>query len=151
LCRKCLSSLFFLGQSIPLSSFKWLAPNISPPDEINSVPNIKTSVSDTNSTLKLHSARKGSHRAFCGNCGSVLYWRCEGSERVTVLVGTIDPLYLMGEGVAPDDVGGVPEDGFGRALGSGLGMSEFCANEIKGVTDEIPLLFRGRRFEGSGT
>jgi len=66
---------------------------------------------------------------------------------VTVMVGTVDALYLFGEG--SDQVEGVPKEGYGRALASGMGASEWCGNEIKGVTDEIPLLFRGKRHEGN--
>lgn len=70
----------------------------------------------------------------------------DSSERITIAVGTVDPLYLFGEDADGKDV---PEGGFGRALASGGGNHEWCRNEIKGVTDQIPILGRerGERWE----
>ena len=32
----------------------------------------------------------GARRAFCGECGSSLFWRAEGSERTGIAAGTLD-------------------------------------------------------------
>lgn len=61
-----------------------------------------------------------------------------------ITTGSIDPLYLFGEG-ADDGQGEVPKEGFGRALANMGGGSSWCANEIPGVTDGIEVLRRGER------
>jgi hypothetical protein len=70
-----------------------------------------------------------------------------GSPRITITVGTVDPLFLFGEGADGQEV---PKDGFGFALANGGGIHEWCSNEIKGVTDKIGVLGfeRGKRWEG---
>lgn len=49
-------------------------------------------------------------------------------------MGSIDPLYLFGEGA--EDKG----KGFGLALAGGGGYHSWCGNEIPGVTDGIAIL-----------
>jgi hypothetical protein len=95
----------------------------------------------------MYSPVEGNEQWFCAECGTYLYWHKAGLDRLSILAPTVDALYLFGEGA---DGVEVPEGGFGRALCSGLGGSEWCKNEIKGITDNIPLLFRGPRFEGNG-
>lgn len=59
-------------------------------------------------------------------------------------VGSIDPLYLFGEGA---EAGGeVPAEGFGRVLVSCGGEHCWVGNEIKGVTDDIGLTGKGKGF-----
>jgi len=60
-----------------------------------------------------------------------------------VAVGTIDPLYLFGEGWEKTN-GEVPQYGFGRALVNGYAGHSFTQNEIKGVTDSLFLCGVGR-------
>jgi hypothetical protein len=99
-------------------------------------------------SLKHYESSPGSQRGFCGYCGSFLYMKpaTAGSERVTIAVGTVDALYLFGEGADGKDV---PEGGFGLALVNGGGDHEWCRNEIKGVTDKVQLLGRerGKRWD----
>jgi hypothetical protein len=90
---------------------------------------------------------KGSSHAFCSECGTYLYFQADGHDGVTVLIGTIDALYMFGEGREEGD--GVPEGGFGKALCACFGGNEWCKNEIRGVTDEIPMLLRGKRSDGN--
>lgn len=90
-----------------------------------------------------------------------MYWRrvSPEPEEIDVAVGTIDPLFLFGEGAGGDGKmekgdgeveGEVPKEGFGRALCSGAGGHVWCVNEIPGVTDRMEYLHgKGQRFEKS--
>ena len=98
-------------------------------------------------TLKKYHASAEAERGFCAECGSMIYWRKLERDKLSIAVGTVDPLYLFGEGA---DGVEVPREGFGRALASGLGQADFTGNEISGVTDDMPLLNRGRRSVGDG-
>ncbi|SPO03248.1 uncharacterized protein DNG_05930 [Cephalotrichum gorgonifer] len=125
-CRKNLSSLFLACHRIkPASCFQW--------------------TTDT-STLKHYRASKLASRPFCIECGSTIGYfpAVEGYDYVCIAVGTVDALYLFGEGA---DGVVVPKEGFGRALVNGLGPNLWCKNEIKGVTDNIPLLNRSERLQ----
>lgn len=62
-------------------------------------------------------------------------------------IGTVDPLYLFGEG-AEAAGGEVPSGGFGRALANCCGGHEWVRNEVPGVTDELDLLGVGPRGRG---
>ncbi|KAF7539882.1 hypothetical protein G7054_g1733 [Neopestalotiopsis clavispora] len=100
-------------------------------------------------SLKHYASSADWHRGFCSECGSFLYIRPAASEdytRVTIAVGTVDALYLFGEGADGEEV---PVGGFGRALANGGGDHEWCRNEIPGVTDKIALLGRerGKRWD----
>lgn len=81
----------------------------------------------------------------------MLYWHRRGTGEVSFAVGTIDPLYLFGEGAKETarTEGGqtVPETGFGNVLINCNGHNEYVCCEIKGVTDDMALLRRGDRFE----
>lgn len=68
--------------------------------------------------LKHYESSPGSQRGFCGECGSFLYIKpaAAGHELVTIAVGTVDALYLIGEGADGKDV---PKGGFGFALVNG--------------------------------
>ena len=123
-CRKNLSSLFLASHTVkPASCFQWAT---------------------STSTLKEYRASAAASRPFCGECGSVIYYKPDDGDYVSIAVGTVDALYLFGEGA---DGVGVPKEGFGRALVNGLGPNLWCKNEIKGVTDDIPLLNRAERLE----
>lgn len=103
-------------------------------------------------SLRHYASSPGAQRGFCGDCGSFLYMKPathgndHSSERITIAVGTVDSLYLFGEEADGKEV---PEEGFGRALASGGGNHEWCRNEIKGVTDQVPILGRerGKRWD----
>lgn len=125
-CRKGTASLFFVAHRVEPASgaFRW---------------------TKEPATLKDYSASPGALRGFCSVCGSQVYWRRKGLDRISFAVGTVDALYMFGEGA---DGVEVPMEGFGKALASGLGQCEWAGNEIKGVTDDMPLLFRGRRSLG---
>ncbi|GKT83862.1 glutathione-dependent formaldehyde-activating enzyme [Colletotrichum tofieldiae] len=78
---------------------------------------------------------------FCTQCSSWLYYRSEGQDSASICIGTVDQEVLIGKKGE--------RDGFGRALANGLGGHEWCENEIPGVTDDVPLLRRGERNQGS--
>ncbi|KAI0400652.1 Mss4-like protein [Xylaria palmicola] len=129
-CRKNTGSLFFPSHRLPLSAFRW--------------------TSSTTDALGRYNATPGAERGFCTRCGSFLYWRraSPDSGEITIAIGTVDPLFLFGEGA---DGVGVPKQGFGVALANGGGGHEWCANEIPGVTDEMGYLHgRGKRWPTDG-
>lgn len=124
MCRKNLSSLFLTSHTIkPASCFQW--------------------TTDT-STLKVYRASSSAGRPFCGECGSVIAFNPDNQDYMCIAVGTVDALYLFGEGADGADV---PKEGFGRALVNGLGPNLWCKNEIKGVTDDMSLLNRAERLQ----
>ncbi|KAL2132592.1 hypothetical protein VTI74DRAFT_3615 [Chaetomium olivicolor] len=131
-CRKQTGSLFFSNHTISPAStqFKF--------------------TSDT-ATLKLYHASPAAERAFCSECGSFIYWKPTGKESdyVCFTIGTVDPLYLWGEGA---DGVEVPKEGFGLALANGGGEHVWCGNEVKGVTEGLALVGygRGKRLMDSG-
>lgn len=45
----------------------------------------------TPATLRWWQAAPGVSYGFCGECGSTLFWRAEGSGRTSVAAGTLDP------------------------------------------------------------
>lgn len=47
-------------------------------------------VEDDQNMLTWFQASDDAHRGFCSNCGSALFWKAEGSEYCSVMVGTID-------------------------------------------------------------
>ncbi|KAI1852691.1 hypothetical protein JX266_002232 [Neoarthrinium moseri] len=111
-------------------------------------PPSKFTFTSPTTSLKHYSASPGAARGFCGECGSFLCWKpVEGTGRVTISVGTVDSLYLFGEGADGKEV---PEGGFGFALANGGGDHEWCGNEIKGVTEGLSILghARGKRWDG---
>lgn len=135
-CRRNTSSLFFAYVRVPVTALTWV-----PPADGTST-----------TTLRDYSATAGALRGYCARCGGMMYWRREGGDHVSLAVGTIDPLFLFGEGTAEEKAKvkvwggeGMPDTGFGNVLISGEGAHEWCGNEIKGVTDEMPMLMRGKR------
>ncbi|KAK3380953.1 glutathione-dependent formaldehyde-activating GFA [Podospora didyma] len=117
-CRKSTSSLFFLYHKVPFSSVTW------------------TTSTDT---LRNYYCTEGNARGFCSQCGTFLYWRHEAGKYISIPIGTVDPLYLFGEGWENTD-GEVPRGGFGRALASCCGGHEWVSNEVPGVTDDLAIL-----------
>lgn len=103
--------------------------------------------------LRFFSTKPGIKRSFCADCGGYINWILEESEYVCYALGTVDPLYLFGDGAdgVEEDIYGqvVPEEGYSMALISGHGKHEWCSNEIKGVTDGLACLgvYRGTRQE----
>ncbi|OIW31659.1 hypothetical protein CONLIGDRAFT_553357, partial [Coniochaeta ligniaria NRRL 30616] len=125
-CRKQSGSLFWpCHQLKPASAFKWTS----------------------DATLKMYNAGPDAERAFCSNCGSWITWGpTDPAKRGTSLgfgVGTIDQIYMIGEGVekvhtaADGEQQTIPEKGFGFALASLSGTHWYTENEIAGVTDDI--------------
>ncbi|KAK4215230.1 Mss4-like protein [Rhypophila decipiens] len=127
-CRKSTSSLFFLYFKVPYAHLTWTSPSTA--------------------SLKNYYCTPGMARGFCSECGTFLYWRYENGPHISLAIGTVDPLYLFGEG-AENTNGEVPKEGFGRALANCCGAHEWIKNEIKGVTDGMELLQRGERIPES--
>ncbi|TPX17738.1 uncharacterized protein E0L32_002839 [Thyridium curvatum] len=102
----------------------------------------------TDDLLRHYKASATGKRGFCAGCGSQIYWTQEGrsgGDYYSINLGTVDPLYLWGEGAGEGN--DVPEGGYSKALAAG-GKNEWCGNEIKGVTDDMPWLLKGKRFRG---
>ncbi|KAK0726637.1 Mss4-like protein [Apiosordaria backusii] len=131
-CRKQTGSLFFAEHVIAPASDAFTLTN------------------EENPTLKAYSISPKAYRWFCSNCGSFLYWQPkeEGKDYICLAVGSIDEVYLVGG----ENDKGVPTEGYGLALVGGGGEHLWCKNEIKGVTDDIPLLGfkRGTRVLDGG-
>ncbi|KAI3331437.1 hypothetical protein HD806DRAFT_160400 [Xylariaceae sp. AK1471] len=130
--RKNTGSFFFPSHSVLRTAFRWTSPNTE--------------------TLGHYSATPAAERGFCIKCGSFLYWRRVNSSPdaddnggfVSITVGTVDPLFLFGEGA---DGVEVPSGGFGIALANATRGHQWCVNEIPGVTDKMGDLHeRGRRW-----
>ena len=97
-------------------------------------------------TLKNYHCTEGHARGFCSQCGSFMYWRREAGPNISVAIGTVDPLYLFGEGWEKTQ-GEVKPGGFGRALANSCGGHEWVQNEVPGVTDNLELVGVGGRGE----
>ncbi|KAI1418850.1 Mss4-like protein [Xylaria sp. FL1777] len=125
-CRKNTGSFFLASHHVACSAFRWTS-------------------ADTDS-LRRYNTTPAAERGSCTKCGSFLYWRrvIPEADSIHVAVGSIDPLFLFGEGA---DGVEVPMGGFGVALANGTGGHVWCANEIPGVTDKMEYLHeRGRRW-----
>jgi hypothetical protein len=132
-CRKQTGAPFYFWHRVlpGFEAFKWTTGN--PP-----------------AALKTYKASPKATRYFCGSCGSFLIWKRDDKHYISFPVGTVDALYLIGEGSdGQTAVEGqvVPKDGFGTALMYGGAGHEFCKNTITGITDQVPFLYRGPRFE----
>ncbi|KAH8898640.1 glutathione-dependent formaldehyde-activating GFA [Thozetella sp. PMI_491] len=130
-CRKSTSSLFFMWHNVPKSCVTW---------------------TETGNTRKNYYCTEGCQRGFCTNCGTFLYFCRDAGVRYGLAIGTVDALYLFGEGWEKTK-GEVPEHGFGLALASSYGGHCYTRNEIKGVTDNLALcgIGRGERLETDET
>ncbi|KAK0619990.1 Mss4-like protein [Immersiella caudata] len=126
-CRKQTSSFFLTSHVVkPLSAFRFTSQT---------------------TTLKDYEASPNAQRGFCANCGSLIYWKPKGGDYTSFAVGTVDALYLWGEGA---DGVTVPKEGWGRVLAAGEANHWWTGNEIKGVTDNIPAAGygRGKKWKG---
>ncbi|TDZ72071.1 hypothetical protein CTRI78_v001487 [Colletotrichum trifolii] len=126
-CRKQSGALFVAYHHVPL--LRWTSGDTSTLSEFGATPSAK--------------------RGFCSACGSWLYFRYKGQEGISLCVGAIDHDVLVGKTHLSVGTAGEGEQALGAALVNGLGGHEFCENEIPGVTDDIPLLNRGKRNQGS--
>ncbi|KAF4333112.1 glutathione-dependent formaldehyde-activating GFA [Fusarium beomiforme] len=126
-CRKQTGTFFLSTLDVPVSAMEW---------QRNSEDKIKKYYKTENIA-----------RGFCGECGSFLFWHREGDD-ISLMVGSLDPLYLFGEG-AEEAKGEVPQEGIAKEIFSGNFCAFFCENEIKGVTDNMPILHKGKRFQRS--
>ncbi|KAH8666940.1 hypothetical protein BX600DRAFT_497650 [Xylariales sp. PMI_506] len=95
-------------------------------------------------SLKRYYCTPGRQRGFCTHCGTFLFYCRDEGVRIGIAIGTMDPLYLFGEGWEKTN-GEVPEHGFGRALANACGGHCYAKNEIIGVTDNLTL-WRGRAW-----
>ncbi|KAH8912100.1 hypothetical protein BR93DRAFT_963300 [Coniochaeta sp. PMI_546] len=131
-CRKQSGALFWPCHQVkPASAFKWTS----------------------EATLKIFKASPEGERAFCSSCGSWVTWKptnlAEKGDGAEFAVGTVDQIYLIGEGVetvhtaADGEEQTIPENGFGFALANLSGTHFWTENEIKGVTDNF--LVKGRK------
>ncbi|KAH7367079.1 glutathione-dependent formaldehyde-activating GFA [Plectosphaerella cucumerina] len=132
-CRKQTGSVFAAFFLVPLSAVEWQSKDATTPGH------------QFPAALKTYSASETGSRGFCGSCGSFLFWRRTDGDRVSLTVGSLDGLYLFGDRAGEGEGADVPAEGFGRAICNGRGIIEWCDNEIKGVTDDIPLLWKGKR------
>lgn len=85
-----------------------------------------TYTSDT--ALKRYSASPGRYRTFCGDCGSLMSWEVEGTDEVSLCVGTFDQDVLRR---------------YGRVL-TDAKRHFFCGEQVEGVTDHL----KGERWVG---
>lgn len=86
----------------------------------------------SSSTLTTYRASEPCARGFCSNCGSVLFWRDERGDSISMTVGCFDQDAL---------------EKYGRLL-TEAGVHLYCEREIEGVTDHL----RGEkwRFDNQG-
>lgn len=134
-CRKQSGSVIMPFFRVPLGSVEWLSGDRRAP------------VDDTPAALKTFSTCKEVQRGFCSRCGSWTFWRIFNSGHISFSVGSVDPLYLFGEGAGKGEGVDVPAEGFGKVICNGSGTAEWSANEIKGVTDDMPLLLKSKRVQ----
>ncbi|TVY68106.1 hypothetical protein Focb16_v002494 [Fusarium oxysporum f. sp. cubense] len=128
-CRKQTGSFFLATLTVPVSAIEWQG--------------------DSEDTIKRYRKSKNIARGFCGDCGSFLFWHPDGKD-ISVATGSLDAMYLFGEGVEGTK-GGVPQEGFAKEIFSGHFNVEFCESEIKGVTDGMPILHKGKRCQGDSS
>ncbi|RKK12512.1 hypothetical protein BFJ66_g2059 [Fusarium oxysporum f. sp. cepae] len=128
-CRKQTGSFFLATLTVPVSAIEWQGDSVD--------------------KIKRYRKSKNIARGFCGDCGSFLFWHPDGKD-ISVATGSLDAMYLFGEGVE-DTKGGVPQEGFAKEIFSGHFNVEFCESEIKGVTDDMPILHKGKRCQGDSS
>ncbi|EMT71363.1 Mss4-like protein [Fusarium oxysporum II5] len=128
-CRKQTGSFFLATLTVPVSAIEWQG--------------------DSEDKIKRYRKSKNIARGFCGDCGSFLFWHPDGKD-ISVATGSLDAKYLFGEGVE-DTKSGVPQEGFAKEIFSGHFNVEFCESEIKGVTDDMPILHKGKRCQGDSS
>ncbi|KAI1327685.1 hypothetical protein F5Y16DRAFT_186498 [Xylariaceae sp. FL0255] len=145
-CRKQTGSLYLPAHGVDSrSAFRWTscggADSSNPPE-----------------SLRHYRATPQAERGFCADCGSLMYWRRVGSDTVSIAVGSVDPLFLVGQGAEEynkksgkgksegvNDSDGVPEGGFGIALVNGGGGHLWCTMIIPGITERMGDWFTGAK------
>ncbi|KAL8366422.1 hypothetical protein RB595_004955 [Gaeumannomyces hyphopodioides] len=138
-CRRNTASLLFVCHEVGPSAFALTGADGKAPPPADALREYRASANAT--------------RAFCGRCGSPLYWKADASDGFSIALGTVDPLFLWGEG-APGSAEarehGVPAGGFARALMGAPSRHFWCANEIPGVTDaaSMAIMAGGKRAMG---
>ncbi|KAK3905693.1 putative glutathione-dependent formaldehyde-activating enzyme [Staphylotrichum tortipilum] len=152
LCRRQSGSLFFAYHQLApaTTSFTFVTPSTATtapgsapvPNSNNStpIPDLKNPTALL--TYLADHTNPHSERGVCRACGSWLYWRNRAHDVLALAVGTVDPLFLFGEGADGVDV---PLEGYGRALVNGGGGHYFVENAIRGVTDRRGRGKRPRR------
>jgi hypothetical protein len=128
-CRKQTGSFFLATFTVPVAAIKWQG--------------------DSESRIKRYNKTENITRGFCETCGSFLFWHPRGDD-ISIATGSLDPLYLLGEGAGSTN-GRVPNNGFANQIFSGKFNIEFCGNEIHGVTDDMPVLHKGKRCKGDSS
>jgi hypothetical protein len=126
-CRKQTGSFFLATLTVPVSAIEWQG----------------------TSKIKRYHKSENIARGFCGDCGSFLFWHPDGGD-ISIATGSLDPLYLFGEGVE-NKKSELPSDGLAKEIFSGRFNVEFCESEIKGVTDDMPILHKGKRCQGDSS
>jgi hypothetical protein len=105
----------------------------------------------SDATLKIYKASPDGERAFCSECGSWVTWRAPAQDGVEFAIGSVDQIYLIGEGTEKRHATSsgheqvIPKHGFGFALANLAGTHFWTENEISGVTDG--MLVRGRKLK----
>ena len=64
-------------------------------------------INDSSNSLRWYEASDDARRGFCSNCGSALFWKRNGSDHISVMVGTIDGKtgLQFGQHIFTDDKG----------------------------------------------
>ncbi|WYZ39286.1 hypothetical protein EsH8_III_001200 [Colletotrichum jinshuiense] len=147
-CRRTTGALFFPIHSVAKSALTFTPDPAAAADESSSATRA-TPTTAAPAKLKSYRATPGAERCFCADCGSFLFWRCEGDDTLDLAVGCIDPEFVFGEERVPggEGAGRKRYEGFGRAL-AGATTHLWCANEIAGVTDRM---LRGKKMERTST
>lgn len=127
-CRKQTGSFFLATLTVSVSAIEWQG--------------------TSEDKIKRYRKSENIARGFCGDCGSFLFWH-PGGQDISIATGSLDPLYLFGEGV--EGKSEIPPDGYAKEIFSGHFNVEFCESEIKGVTDGMPILHKGKRCQGDSS
>ncbi|GKU11782.1 glutathione-dependent formaldehyde-activating gfa [Fusarium langsethiae] len=128
-CRKQTGSFFLATFTVPVAAIQWQG--------------------DSESRIKRFNKTETIDRGFCDTCGSILFWHPRGKD-ISIATGSLDPIYLFGEGAEGTDVR-MPSEGFAGQIFSGWFNVEFCGSEIKSITDNMPVLQKGKRCQGDSS
>ncbi|CAG7559757.1 unnamed protein product [Fusarium equiseti] len=128
-CRKQTGSFFLVTLTVPVSAVEWQG--------------------DSENRIKRYKKTETISRGFCDTCGSFLFWHPDGND-ISIATGSLDPVYLLGEG-AERTAGRVPAEGYASQIFGGWFNVEFCGSEIKGITDDMPILHKGNRCQGDSS
>ncbi|EKJ75130.1 hypothetical protein FPSE_04688 [Fusarium pseudograminearum CS3096] len=128
-CRKQTGSFFLATLTVPVATIQWQG--------------------DSESRIKRYNKTESIDRGFCDTCGSFLFWHPRG-KAISIATGSLDPIYLFGEG-AESTGDHIPKEGVAGQIFSGWFNVEFCESEIKGITDDMPVLHKGKRHQGDSS